>query len=99
MKMPFAWNQKFVQAEGNLVSKMGEDTVMLNISNGKYYNLGVIGGEIWRMAKSPISGSQLIHALLPHYDVEQSEGEEHVQAFLGQLHKEGLICYLEEGKD
>lgn len=33
-----------VQSEGNIVSDMDGEKVMLSIKNGKYYNLGKIGG-------------------------------------------------------
>ena len=33
--------------KGNIVSDMGGEKVMLSIENGKYYNLGEMGGEIW----------------------------------------------------
>ena len=35
-----------VQSEGFLVSDMDGEKVMLSIDNGKYYNLGEIGGRI-----------------------------------------------------
>lgn len=36
-----------VQREGNIASDMDGEKVMLNVKNGKYYNLGEVGGEIW----------------------------------------------------
>ena len=33
------------QIPGNIVSDMGGEKVMMSINNGKYYNLGEIGGE------------------------------------------------------
>ena len=40
-------NDEVSQREGNIVSDMGGEKVMLSINNGKYYNLGEMGGEIW----------------------------------------------------
>ena len=34
-----------VQIPGNIVSDMGGEKVMMSINNGKYYNLGEIGGR------------------------------------------------------
>ena len=34
--------EKFVQKEGNVVSDMDGEKVMLSIHNGKYYNLGEV---------------------------------------------------------
>ena len=41
---------------------MGGEKVMLSVKNGKYYNLGEIGGEIWELIRGRL---QLIN-WLPH---------------------------------
>lgn len=79
------------QGEGNIVSDMDGEKVMLSIENGKYYNLGEMGGVIWDLIKSPTSINQLVNSLLAQYEVEQSECEEQVMTFLKMLHEEGLI--------
>lgn len=79
------------QAEGNIVSDMDGEKVMLSIRNGKYYNLGEMGGEIWERMKEPIIVQELITTLITQYDVEQNECEEQVISFLGLLFGEGLM--------
>lgn len=79
------------QEEGNIVSDMGGEKVMLSINNGKYYNLGEIGGAIWDLIKEPTPIKQLIDTLLSQYEVEQSECEEQVMTFIKLLSDEGLI--------
>ncbi|MGQ4665903.1 lasso peptide biosynthesis PqqD family chaperone [Metabacillus halosaccharovorans] len=79
------------QGEGNIVSDMGGETVMLSIENSKYYNLGEIGGVIWELLKDPISISNLIDRLLTEYDVEQQDCEEQVMDFIKLLKNEGLL--------
>ena len=63
------------QAEGNIVSDMDGEKVMLSIKNGKYYNLGTIGGVIWDHLQKPILLEELISKLqneLPNqFDVFQ----------------------------
>lgn len=81
------------QAEGNIVSDMGGEKVMLSIQNGKYYNLGEVGGAIWELMKEPITIQDLIIELKTHYDVEASECEKQVRSFLDQLLGEKLIDY------
>ncbi|MGE8078356.1 lasso peptide biosynthesis PqqD family chaperone [Peribacillus loiseleuriae] len=84
-------NHLVSQMEGNIVSDMDGETVMLSIHNGKYYNLGELGGEIWSLIKDPMSIQELVTILQSQYDVDQTECEEQVYAFLNQLHGEGLI--------
>jgi hypothetical protein len=80
-----------VQGEGNIVSDMGGDKVMLSVKNGKYYNLGDIGGEIWELIKSPTSITKLVDMLTVSYEVEESECLQQVLSYLEHLLNEGLI--------
>lgn len=80
-----------VQGKGNIVSDMGGEMVMLSVSNGKYYNLGEMGGEIWEMIESPTVINELISKLMDRYTVEKSQCEEEVLAFLALLQNEKLI--------
>ena len=79
------------QVEGIIVSDMDGEKVMLSIQNGKYYNLGEMGGEIWGLMKEPISIQSLVHSLQSIYDINQTNCEEQVTAFLTQLKDERLI--------
>lgn len=83
--------QQIAQTKGNLAGNMNGDMVLMSIANGKYYNLGSVGGRIWEMIGEPISLERLNAALLDEYEVEPAECEEKVQIFLNLLWDEGLI--------
>ena len=74
-----------VQNPGNIVSDMDGEKVMLSIQNGKYYNLGELGGEIWDLIKEPISTEELVTSLQSQYDVEPTECEEQVISFIKSI--------------
>ncbi|KHE69229.1 lasso peptide biosynthesis PqqD family chaperone [Halobacillus sp. BBL2006] len=84
------------QKEGNIVSDMNGERVMLSIENGKYYNLGELGGEIWDLIEEPIPINQVIERLLYQYEVERNVCEVQVQNFLNQLYNENLIAIEEK---
>jgi hypothetical protein len=84
-----------VHNEGNIVSDMDGEKVMLSIQNGKYYNLGEIGGGIWDMIKSPISVVEITELLLTEFDVEENECRNQVISFLEELSFERLITIKE----
>jgi hypothetical protein len=79
------------QVPGNIVSNMNGEIVMLNIGNGKYYNLGEIGGIIWRKIGNEVTYQQLIADLLLEFDVTKSDCEQHVLEFISSLQVENLI--------
>lgn len=70
---------------------MGGEKVMLSVVNGKYYNLGEIGGEIWELIKSPIIITKIVDLLTSNYQVEESLCQQQVILFLEHLFNEGLI--------
>ncbi|WP_318505233.1 lasso peptide biosynthesis PqqD family chaperone [Bacillus sp. T3] len=79
------------QKKGLIVSDMGEEKVILSVKNGKYYNLGEMGGEIWDLIEEPTPVKKVIEKLMSDYHVEQHECEEEVLLFLESLLKEQLI--------
>lgn len=80
-----------IQGKGNIVSNMGEEKVMFSINNGRYYNLGEIGGDIWDVLGEPIEVNSIVKTLMSHYQVDQKDCEEQVISFLNHLFEEGLI--------
>src|SRR5690625_1369069 len=79
------------QVGGNIVSDMGGEKVMLSVRQGKYYNLGDIGGEIWEQIKKTIIVKDLIAVLVDKYDVDERDCEQQVISFLNHLREEKLI--------
>jgi hypothetical protein len=79
------------QAKGAIVSDMAGEKVMLSVKNGKYYNLGNIGGAIWDYIESPLSVIELVQKLKEVFEVDTEECNKEVTIFLEQLYSEGLI--------
>lgn len=84
-------NDSFKQAAGNIVSDMDGEKVMLSIHNGKYYNLGEVGGAIWDRLAEPATIEQLVASLMSEYEVERVQCEQQVISFLERMIEEGLI--------
>jgi hypothetical protein len=85
-------NDSFIlQVPGNIISNMNGEMVMLNIGNGKYYNLGEIGGVIWEKIGSGVSYQHLVTDLVLEFDVTKNECEHHVKEFISSLQAENLV--------
>lgn len=87
--------RKVVQNEGNIVSKMDGNTVMMNIRHGKYYNLGKTGSDIWAAIASPSVVEEVVDSLAAGYQVDRGTCTRHVISFLEQLLAEDLIRICE----
>ncbi|MDQ0063400.1 lasso peptide biosynthesis PqqD family chaperone [Paenibacillus harenae] len=95
---PLTPSDRIAQCPGNIVSDMDGEKVMLSVQNGKYYNLGAIGGRIWELLPSSTSVNELINKLTIEYDVDQTTCEQQAMPFLNHLLQEGLIRLAEEAE-
>ncbi|KYG27649.1 lasso peptide biosynthesis PqqD family chaperone [Alkalihalobacillus trypoxylicola] len=92
-KQPISTEALVVQVEGNIVTDMDGDKVMLNISKGKYYNLGKIGGAVWELIKTPQTLESIVNKLVEEYEVEKEVCSLEVQSFLEDLKQQGLVYF------
>lgn len=82
-----------VRAEDHIGSDMNGEKVLLSIENGKYYNLGEIGGRIWDLMEYPETVGSIINSLLSEYDIDRTTCESQVFTFLTRLSEERLIRF------
>lgn len=76
---------------GLMTANMDGSAVMMDISTGKYFNLGQTGGRIWELLEQPLSVEKLICALIEEYNVTYERCREDVLPFLQQLVDNGLL--------
>jgi hypothetical protein len=83
-----------VQREGNIASDMDGEKVMLNVKNGKYYNLGEVGGEIWSALVSPVTVKRIVETIQEIFEVSAELAEQDVVAFVQSLLDEDLVVIV-----
>lgn len=66
-------------------SDLEKETVMLDIDQGKYFGLDVIGARIWQLIEQPTQISAIIATILDEYDVDPKVCENDVTDFLNQM--------------
>ncbi|MFS0870091.1 lasso peptide biosynthesis PqqD family chaperone [Paenibacillus xylanilyticus] len=93
----FDWKDRVKQKEGNLVSDMGGEKVMMSIQSGKYYNLGSTGGRIWDLLAEERTLADLVEVLASEYEIDADTCHEQVVQFLEHMSREGLINIAHEG--
>ncbi|MBW4082047.1 lasso peptide biosynthesis PqqD family chaperone [Paenibacillus sp. S150] len=83
-----------MQCEGNIASDMDGEKVMLNVKNGKYYNLGEVGGEIWTALASPVTAGRVVEIIQESFEVPEEIARQDVFAFLRSLLNEELASIV-----
>lgn len=67
------------------------EVVILNVKEGKYYNLNPVGSRIWQMIEQPASAETIVNAILEEYNVERQRCEEDVCKILLAMQASGLV--------
>ena len=77
--------------DGLMTADMDGSAVMMDITTGKYYNLGAIGGRIWELLEEPMTLTALVQKLTAEYDVSAEQCRTDILPFLNTLLERGLL--------
>lgn len=72
-------------------SDLGDETVILNVSDGVYYGLDTVGTRIWALIQEPHSVEAIHQELLDEYDVTPERCMEDLLDLLEELREHELI--------
>jgi hypothetical protein len=72
-------------------SEMDGETVILNLENGVYYGLALVGARIWHLVQERTTFAEVRDTLLAEYDVHAMSFEADLRTLLAQLAEEGLV--------
>jgi Coenzyme PQQ synthesis protein D (PqqD) len=74
-----------------LVSKLGDEVIVLNMKSGVYYGLDAVGARVWELAQSPQTVKSLQETLLAEFDVDADRCRRDLSELLDHLRTEGLV--------
>ncbi len=74
-----------------LDADMDNQTVMMDIEQGRYFGLNETGTRIWALLAEPMVIRDLCDQLMTQFDVPQEQCEREVLDYLGSLLARGLI--------
>jgi hypothetical protein len=81
-----------------LATSLGNETVLLNLSNGTYYGLNETGSFVWNLLEKNPSRSfqleELRDEVRSHFDVEINQCEQDLQKLIQDLYSNDLISLL-----
>ena len=74
-----------------LGTDVDDETVMMDIDQGRYFGLNKTGTRIWALLAQPILIRDLCDQLTTEFDVPAKDCEQDVVDFLGSLLSRGLL--------
>lgn len=83
-------NSVVKREEGHLHCLLDRQAVLLNVSDGQYYQMDPMGTDIWTRLESPRTVASLCEELTCEFEVDAQRCKKEVTHFLGHL----LIAHL-----
>jgi hypothetical protein len=79
------------RAEDQFSTVVDGEIVLMNVSNGKYFQLNNIGSRVWSLIETPTAAGALCDQLVQEFDVARLTCEADVLALLGRLLANNLV--------
>jgi PqqD family protein of HPr-rel-A system len=76
---------------GIAAAQVHDETVLLDLGNGRYYSLNGTGAAVWDLISQPRTASELCAALQERFDVEPEALRGDVEELLDDLRQHELI--------
>lgn len=83
--------RKLAPSDDAVESAVGDETVILHLTNGTYYGLDAVGTRIWGLIKEHVATPEICRRLADEYGVEQATIEADARRFLGDLEAQGIL--------
>ena len=74
-----------------MAREVGDETVILDLANGTYYGLDLVGARIWQLMAEGQTLVQVCEVMLAEYDVTSDDIERDVLALVQTLTERQLV--------
>lgn len=85
------FTQKVSVPEDTLMRELEGESVLLNLTNEKYYGLNKVGTRMWNALEKSASIQAAYDQLKAEYDVEPQRLRDDLEKLIVQLQAQGLI--------
>lgn len=83
--------RQLLPSEHAMESRVGEETVILQMERGTYYGLDRLGTRIWGLLKDGMAPSAIGDVLIREYDAPREVVEADMRRFLSDLYANGIV--------
>ena len=91
MKSTLSVDDVVVASSRQVSSRLGDDTVVLELDKGIYFELDPVGSRIWELVTEPRRVTEIRDTIVGEYEVEPDRCETDLLALLADLLSRGLV--------
>lgn len=74
-----------------IYQELGDEIVLLNLQNERYYGLDAVGARAWKLLTDSSEVDSLINTLLAEYDVEEAVLRRDLSELFSRLSESGMV--------
>jgi imidazolonepropionase-like amidohydrolase len=79
------------RSESVLTAAVDKETIMMDVSSGRYVGLDDIAGVIWQRLEMPRTFGDLVDSLVEDYDAERAVIAQDVRELLKEMAAQGVV--------
>jgi len=87
---------RFAVPKDVMAREVGDETVILYLSNGTYYGLDAVGTRMWALLGEGLTLDEVCDRLLEEFEVERDMLVADASALVGELLARSLLVRLEQ---
>jgi hypothetical protein len=95
MDSPLSTDSVVVASPEQVSCPLGEESVILNMTNSVYYGVNPVGSSIWKLLQQKRTVAELRDAVMEEYEVGSAQCERDLLDLLEKMRSEGLVRVVE----
>lgn len=84
------------RVSGLMSTPVDTEIVFLNPASDNYVALDAVGRRVWEALERPVRFGDLVEEIAGEFDGVRSQIEGDIEAFLGELEREGMVRVVEQ---
>ena len=78
-------------AAGQASAELGDEVVILSLTEGAYYGMDRVGARIWKLLAAPVTLADVLEALVQEFDVSEQVAWTDLERLMADLIARGLV--------
>ena len=88
---------RYFRNEKTVSGRLHDETVMMNLDQGKYFSLNNVATRIWDLLAEPVTVDELCSVLTAEFDVDSRQCRSEVENYLEEMIRFGLVNFSPGG--
>lgn len=89
---------RYVKNPALLESEIGEERVLMNMSQGAYFGMNDVGNFIFKLCEKPVSLDDIVTSLLVAFEIEEETCRQQTVDFVEAMTRHELVVEVKDSE-